>query len=829
LSQKILKRHYDFVKKYEDNMNELESNLDAVERAVTPEEAEPAIKKALEHLNKLKPPVRHKPIDPDNLLNKTIGPVFKEPRIGKGGLKGGDQPVLLASNGTLEGLLNAEGTNDLAETVEVQFTPAITDKAGELENNPVRIYNWVRNNIDFVPTYGSIQGADMCLQTKQCNAFDTASLLIALLRVSNISARYVEGTVEIPIEKVMNWVGGFTDEIAALNLIVSGGIPVTGLQIGGQIVMVRMEHVWVEAYVDYVPYRGAVNGEGDAWIPLDASYKQYNYFDGLDADSAVPTDFEALLSEVGSMSSINGDVPSITGMPPETIHDHVTDYQTRLRDYMNVNFPETDNYYELRDTLHGYKEIIKKEMRFLPNSLAGMKVIAGLDTFSEIPQVLRHTVKINAGSFMDDDPLTYSASLPEIAGRRVTLSYAPATSDDAMVMEDSEGILDFPLYLVEVIPELKIEGLVVASGQRIVMGSEQSFRVSFRNPDGSTDIVKSLVLAGEYHAVGIDVNKVNFQYLYDRTNGWQPDTAVNRDDRLGELLHLTSMFYFARADYFNNELARSGGIISLRQPSACNVSMKLNVNYVFGTPLTVSSVGLNMDVVHDVISLASRDNNKDKKVSYMIQTGLYSSGLEHFLFEYIMDFESVSAIKLLGLANQQNIPIYIIDLANSQRVDELNISSYDKQDIRNLINAGRTVLVPQSEVQHVNYSGIGYMALDLQTGAGAYLISGGYNGGDTTCDGVTDCVDKLLDLADELLGDYKFYGTGYKVAIRYMLKMYPDISNSPDVKFEEWAENILFLFDTASQLQIDFNGTVNTIIGQQILYYTMIMLLELVT
>jgi hypothetical protein len=195
-----------------------------------------------------------------------------------------------------------------------------------------------------------------------------------------------------------------------------------------------------------------------------------------------------------------------------------------------------------------------------------------------------------------------------------------------------------------------------------------------------------------------------------------------------------------------------------------------------------------------------------------------------------MGFESVSAIKLLGLANQQNVPIYIIDSENSQRVDELSISSYDKQDIRNLINAGRKVLVPQSDVQHVNYSGIGYIALDLQTGAGAYMISGGYNGGDTTCDGVSDCVEKLLDLADELLGERgKLAAIGYQVAIKNILKEHPDISDSPDVKFEEWAENILFLCDAADQLHLDFNNTINTIIGQQILYYTMIMLLELVT
>ena len=100
---------------------------------------------------------------------------------------------------------------DLAETIEIQLTPAITAKAAELNNEPVAIYNWVRNNIEFVPTYGSIQGADYCLQTKLCNAFDTSSLLISLLRASNIPAKYVEGTVEIPIEKVKNCVKRFME------------------------------------------------------------------------------------------------------------------------------------------------------------------------------------------------------------------------------------------------------------------------------------------------------------------------------------------------------------------------------------------------------------------------------------------------------------------------------------------------------------------------------------------------------------------------------------------------------------------------------------------
>src|SRR6218665_61164 len=48
---------------------------------------------------------------------------------------------------------------DLAETPEVTLTPDIRAKALELKNNPVFIHNWVRNHIEWVPTWGAIQSA----------------------------------------------------------------------------------------------------------------------------------------------------------------------------------------------------------------------------------------------------------------------------------------------------------------------------------------------------------------------------------------------------------------------------------------------------------------------------------------------------------------------------------------------------------------------------------------------------------------------------------------------------------------------------------------------
>jgi transglutaminase-like putative cysteine protease len=130
----------------------------------------------------------------------------------------------------------------------------------------------------------------MTLATKRGNAFDTASLTIALLRAANIPARYVYGSIEVPADKAMNWVGGVSVPKAAQELLGQGGIPNLGMASGGQISAIRLEHVWVEAWVDFVPSQGAVNRSGDTWVPMDASFKQYAYTNGMNLQNNVPFD-----------------------------------------------------------------------------------------------------------------------------------------------------------------------------------------------------------------------------------------------------------------------------------------------------------------------------------------------------------------------------------------------------------------------------------------------------------------------------------------------------------------------------------------------------------
>jgi hypothetical protein len=62
-----------------------------------------------------------------------------------------------------------------------------TFPSGKLFGDFLVIYNGVHDNIQFIPTYGSLQSSQMTLETKSGNAMDTASLLIALLRADGNS------------------------------------------------------------------------------------------------------------------------------------------------------------------------------------------------------------------------------------------------------------------------------------------------------------------------------------------------------------------------------------------------------------------------------------------------------------------------------------------------------------------------------------------------------------------------------------------------------------------------------------------------------------------
>lgn len=94
--------------------------------------------------------------------------------------------------------------------------------------------------------------------------------------------------------------------------------------------------------------------------------------------------------------------------------------------------------------------------------------------------------------------------------------------------------------------------------------------------------------------------------------------------------------------------------------------------------------------------------------------------------------DGISATKALSLAAQQGQTIYTITKANyAEILPKLNHSDVVMTDIRNGVNAGKTVTVHDTQITLNGWSGTGYTILDPESGAGAYMIGGGLDGGFT--------------------------------------------------------------------------------------------------
>ena len=160
------------------------------------------------------------------------------------------------------------------------------------------------------------------------NDYDQASLLISMLRYKGIPARYVKGTVEIPIDKVIGWTGAQNPK-EAVKVLGSLGIPTVSLVSAGEITAVRTEHIWVEAYLDYDEYRGIGETKADKiWVPLDPSFKQYSFEEGLDIKEITGVSDEQIIEAFkvnGDRSVEDGTITNISTDEMKSFLDTATD------------------------------------------------------------------------------------------------------------------------------------------------------------------------------------------------------------------------------------------------------------------------------------------------------------------------------------------------------------------------------------------------------------------------------------------------------------------------------------------------------------------------
>jgi len=132
--------------------------------------------------------------------------------------------------------------------------------AALLGGNLTRIFEFVRDDIDYEVYKGSLRGARGTIWGLAGNSYDQSNLLIALLRNSGIPARYQHGTLNLSRsqELILSMFPKFTGSVVG---IVPDDAEVSDPANDTELIEEAQDHEWVEYY------------NGTDWVSLDPSYK----------------------------------------------------------------------------------------------------------------------------------------------------------------------------------------------------------------------------------------------------------------------------------------------------------------------------------------------------------------------------------------------------------------------------------------------------------------------------------------------------------------------------------------------------------------------------
>lgn len=769
LAQVILDRHNAAVTTFRQKRDEFQALMKAVDSAdnnAADIEIDSALTSLGDFLEKHSQMRKRARLDPNKLpwrtpdvtkrLPITDAKAFKTARFGY-------EPTLVAgavpAGTAMPKALSAKPTaEDLAETEDAQVTPAIRAKAQELGNDPLTIYLWVRNNVRFTPTYGSIQGSQDTLDKLSGNAFDTASLLIALLRAANVPARYAYGTIDVPVDQAMNWVGGVTKVEAAQQVLGQGGIPNVPVISGGVVRHIRMEHIWVESWVDYLPSRGAQHVEGDTWISIDASFKQYAFTQGMNLQATVPFDTSAYAASAQAGATSNATEGWVQNLNHKNVWSGLTAYERRVETYVKAQKPNPT----LGDVV-GSQTIVASSPAVFLGALPYRTVARG-PVYAALPAELRHQFQYrlfaSAIDRLSDSPVwTFQRSLPRLAGKRVTLSFRPSTQADADLIASylpqphSDGtpirVDELPSTLpahVRVTSELRIDEEVVASGGSFSLGTELAALGGFTKYDFSDwDLTPDDThVAGQTSALGLSIQGVSTAQilaLHQRMTQTRAKLAagdlsgLSADRVSGDILTATIWRYYVGLEHHGQVSKGPADVIDQPALSYGLFHAGAKPNKLFGVVTTsVTFRRVMMDVGHLRHLRISKTNDSAAWVRYNRDRGVLASAMEHAVPEAVLtdsegSFWGVSATKALTLAAEAGQKIFTVTAQNQAAVlPQLAQSSSVIDDIQNSIAAGKEVVISQAPIVSQSWQGAGYFVVDPATGAGAYLIEGGANG-----------------------------------------------------------------------------------------------------
>ncbi|NDZ16522.1 hypothetical protein C7T35_04620 [Variovorax sp. WS11] len=270
------------------------------------------------------------------------------------------------------------------------------------------MYQYVRNNIEYYPVFGSQKGALGSVLDNQATAHDQATLMVELLRASGFEANYVRGIAKLSAAQLAEWWGVSTaNACGVLSLLGQAQIPVYEINATSAgscpgtvaaLTDVSFEHVWVKV---------RING---SWYAFDPSYKPHTFKTGIDLASAAGYNAANHLASAQSGATVTGDY--VQNINRTNIRFNLEKYAGILAGHLRTSKPAAT-----LDDVIGGKTIVPFYGALRQSALPYQNTAWGSEELAELPGYMKPTLRVQYQGI--DQTYTSDA----IYGRRLTLTY----------------------------------------------------------------------------------------------------------------------------------------------------------------------------------------------------------------------------------------------------------------------------------------------------------------------------------------------------------------------------------------------------------------------
>lgn len=572
------------------------------------------------------------------------------------------------------------GTVRFSAMSATDATPEITELARGLRNDPKLIYDYVHNNIDYVPYYGSLKGATLTYLDGSGNDFDQASLMIALLKASGYTAQYVYGKMTIPGTNVANWIGVDVQSQAVGNLIASGGIPVS---VSGD-ASVLMDRVWVKATI------------GGANYLFDPAFKAYTDYNSSKMDLPTAMGYNRFDFLTGATTGATVGADYVQNLNESNIKSRLTTYASNLA--ANIRSQKANKSVE---EIVGGRSIVQSYLTQYVTSLPFSPAVSY--TWDAIPAAQTTTLRIQHVG------IDYTANTHDLSGKRLTVTYAGA---------------DYH-------PELRLDGTLLVSGTATALASKNNCTITINHPYAANSgayqdqTVVYTPESGRNYAIVYNFGGVSDMLLQKRQQKLDSYKAQGLADTtesvLGETLHIMGMTWLKETSQSMQLLSAITDTVPI---------MHHNVGFMS------QEAGYYIDVKAGASSIHSRHNTDADKIASFKVYPLIGSAFEHGILEQLMgsDKPGVSTMKLFQIANATGRKVFLTGSSNFATVKPqlINYTATELTDFQNQINSGKVLVIPDNGQLALNqWKGKGYISKYFSGSSASMgmIIGGNYFGG----------------------------------------------------------------------------------------------------